>query len=95
MLCWVVPFGERSGSSIRKKDQISPLGDRQLKALLTNGARSVINYDKEMRAYYLRKLAENKPEFVIINNIRFKILLRACAVVKRGTPFVERDTFRA
>ena len=93
--CGIAPFEESSGSSIKKPARVHALGYRKIKALLTNAARSAINHDAEMRAYYQRKMKENKHEGTVVNAIKFKILSRVFAVVKRGTPYVERNTFMA
>lgn len=93
--CSIAPFEEESGSSVKKPAKIHPLGYRKIKALLTNAAQSAVNHDKELRAYFLRKVAEGKHEGVVLNAIKFKIIARVFAVVKRKTPWVERETFRA
>jgi hypothetical protein len=48
-----------------------------------------------LKHYYKKKLAEGKPKMVALNNIRNKILSRAFAVVKRGTPYVEIQQYAA
>jgi len=93
--CSIAPFGEQSGTSIHKDKAVHSLGYRKIKVLLTNAAQSAVNHDKELRAYFLRKVAEGKHEGSVLNAVKFKILARAFAVVKRGTPWVERETFRA
>jgi len=52
-------------------------------------AMSAVNYDSEMREYYIRRQKDGKSKMAIINIIRNKIVSRAFAVVKRGTPFVD------
>jgi len=47
-----------------------------------------IQHDSELRLYYKRKLAEGKDKMLAINNVRNKLIARAFAVVKRGTPYV-------
>ena len=48
---------------------------------------------KEIRKYYDRKMAEGKAYGVVANAIKFKLLLRMFAVIKRGTPFVRKPDF--
>ena len=48
---------------------------------------STIKTDKELRTYYLRKVAEGKNKMSVINAVRNKVLHRLCAVIKRGTPY--------
>jgi transposase len=57
----VVPFSYSSGQ-YKGKAKTSNKANKQLKALLHNGARSAIQYSPEIREYYLRKTAEGKNE---------------------------------
>lgn len=84
----IAPFGFSSGTSIRGKTQVSTLGNKKIKALLSNGANSACRYDPEIRAYYKRKLEEGKNHKLIINAISCKLVNRVFAVVKRQTPYV-------
>ncbi len=93
--CGVAPFEHSSGSSIRRKNRIHHIGDRKMKTLLTLASVSAIQCDKELKHYYKKKVAEGKPKMVALNNVRNKILSRAFAVVKRGTPYVELQKFAA
>lgn len=93
--CGVAPFEHSSGTSIHRKNRIHHIGDRKMKTLLTLASVSAIQCDKELKHYYKKKLAEGKPKMVALNNIRNKILSRAFAVVKRGTPYVELQKFAA
>ena len=56
---------------------------------MTSIALNAIRYNKEIRAYYKRKIAEGKNKYIVINSIRNKIVARIFAVVKRKTPYVE------
>lgn len=93
--CGVAPFEHSSGTSIKRKNRIHHIGDRKMKTLLTLASVSAIQCDKELKQYYKKKLAEGKPRMVALNNVRNKILSRAFAVVKRGTPYVELQKFAA
>jgi NADPH:quinone reductase-like Zn-dependent oxidoreductase len=64
------------------------LANKRIKALLSNGAATVIQFDEEMKAYYQRKLKEGKPKMVIINAVRAKLINRAFATINRGTEYV-------
>lgn len=85
----VAPFEHTSGTSVRGKTRVEP-GAKMLKADLTGAVRTCINHDNEIRKYYGRKIAEGKPYGVVANAIKFKLLLRMFAVIKRGTPFVKK-----
>ena len=93
--CGVAPFEHSSGTSIHRKNRIHHIGDRKMKTLLTLASVSAIQYDSELKQYYKKKVAEGKPKMVALNNVRNKILSRAFAVVKRGTPYVELQRFVA
>jgi transposase len=87
--CGTAPFPHQSGSSIKKKSRISHLADKQMKTLLDLSAKAAIQYDKELREYYLRRTGDGKSKMSTINIVRNKILSRMFAVIKRQTPFVE------
>jgi len=86
--CGTAPFEYTSGTSIKGKTRISHLADKGMKTLLDLSAKSAIQYDKELREYYLRRTANGKSKMSTINIVRNKILYRMFAVVKRQTPFV-------
>ena len=60
-----------------------------MKTLLDLSAKTVIQYDKELREYYLKRTQNGKPKMSTINVVRNKILYRMFAVIKRQTPFIE------
>lgn len=93
--CGTAPFGHSSGSSIHKKRKCHPIGDRQMKSLLSMAACTAIQYDSELRQYYKKKREEGKLKMIALNNVRNKLLSRVFAVVKRGTPYVELQKFAA
>jgi transposase len=84
----VAPFENTSGTSIRGKTRVSHLANKRLKANLSNGARSAVQNDPELRLYYNRKMKEGKEHGIIMNAIKFKLITRVFAVVQRGTPYV-------
>ena len=86
--CGTAPFKHESGTSIRRRKQCHYLGDRKMKSLLSLASVSAIQHDSELGLYYKRKLAEGKDKMLAINNVRNKLIARAFAVVKRGTPYV-------
>lgn len=87
--CGTAPFPHDSGTSIRKKSRVSHLADKQMKSLLDLSAKNAIQYDKELRKYYLRRTSDGRSKMSTINVVRNKILYRMFAVIKRQTPFVE------
>jgi transposase len=87
--CGTAPFEHTSGTSIRGKTKVSHLADKSMKSLLDLSAKIAIQYDKELREYYLRRTENGKSKMSTINIVRNKILYRMFAVVKRQTPYVE------
>jgi transposase len=83
------PFEHSSGTSIRGKTKVNQQADKRMKTLLDLSAKSAIQYDKELREYYLRRIAIGKSKMSTINIVRNKILYRMFAVIRRQTPFVE------
>lgn len=86
--CGIAPFPYSSGTSIRGKNRVSGLANKKLKALLTMCALNTIKKDNEFKRYYERKKAEGKHSMCVLNVIKNKLLSRAFAVVKRGTPYL-------
>lgn len=88
--CYIgsAPFPNQSGQ-LKKRDRVSRYRCSRLKALLNNGAHSAVNYDPELSQYYKRKCEEGKHPQSVMNAVVCKLIYRAYAVVKRGTPFVK------
>ena len=86
--CGVAPFKNESGTSIRGKTRTSCLANRKIKSLLTMAAISAINHQPELKAKYERKLKEGKAKMVALNMIRFELIERIFAVIKRQTPYI-------
>lgn len=80
--CGVVPFAKRSGISIRFKPTVSPHANKKLKKLLHLCALSAIKNDKDIQAYFERKVAEGKNKMSVINAIRNKLIHRVFAVIR-------------
>ena len=87
--CGTAPFEHTSGTSIKGRTRVSHLADKQMKTLLDLSAKTAIQYDKELREYYLKRTQNGKPKMSTINVVRNKILYRMFAVIKRQTPFIE------
>jgi transposase len=83
----VAPFENSSGKSIRGKTKTSHLANKKLKSLLTMAAISAIQHDADLRTKYRQKLQEGKAKMCVLNIIRFKLIERSFAVVKRKTPY--------
>lgn len=85
----VVPFDHSSGTSIRGRKRVSHIANKELKQELNQAARSAMEWDKEMRLYGENKL-KTKCYKVVLNNIKFKLILRMFAVIKKGEMYVDK-----
>jgi transposase len=84
----VIPFDYSSGKSLKGRKRISPIANKEIKQELTQAAKSAMVWDKELREYAQRKL-ERKHYYKVVNNVRFKLILRMFSVVKRQEKYVE------
>lgn len=79
----VVPHEHTSGTSVKGRNRVHFMANKELKAILTMGALSAINTYPEFRNYYDRKMSEGKKHLQALNAIKNKILLRVAAVVNQ------------
>ena len=84
----VIPFEHTSGTSIRGRRRVSHLANKELKQELNQAAKSAIQYDPELRDYAERKLKE-KQYGIVLNNVKFKLILRMFSLIKRNEMYVE------
>jgi len=85
----VAPFKNESGGSAARA-KVSHIANKKMKSLLHICAMGSLRYDKEMQSYYKRKTAdEGKNGMVVINAIRYKLILRVFACVRQGRLFVK------
>ena len=89
--CGIAPFEHKSGTSIKGRTMVSSLGCHQLKAELSMAARSAIINDPWLRKYYKRKMEEkgnvSGAHGVVLNAIKFKLVVRMFSVIKSGVPY--------
>lgn len=90
--CGVVPFNKTSGSSVKYKPSVSPFANMKLKKLLHLCAMSAIQNDKEMKAYFERKVLEGKNKMNVINAVRNKLVHRVFAVVRDNRLYEDNYT---
>ena len=91
----VVPFEHSSGISVKGKNRVHKMANKDLKKLLHLNALAAIKYYPEFKQYYDRKKAEGKHSMCVLNAIRNKIVLRVVAVVNSGTPYVNNSKIAA
>jgi Transposase and inactivated derivatives len=85
----VVPFEHTSGISIKGRNKIHSMANKNLKKMLHLCALTAIRKYPEFKQYYDRKKEEGKHSMSILNAIRNKIVLRAVAVVNKQVPYVD------
>jgi len=85
----VVPFEHTSGISIKGRNRVHQMANKELKKSLHLCALSAIKYYPEFRTYYDRKKKEGKHSMSIINAIRNKIVLRVAAVINNQLPYID------
>lgn len=93
--CGIAPFEYTSGTSVNKGTHVSKMGNKQVKADLSMAAQAAIWCDAEIKQYYKRKRQEGKSFGCVLNAVKFKLISRAFAVIKRGTPYVNTRKFAA
>lgn len=84
----VIPFEHTSGTSIKGKKRVSHLANKELKQELNQAAKTAILWDKELKHYADYKI-KTKCYGIVLNNVKFKLILRMFSLVKRGEMFVE------
>lgn len=85
----VVPYDHSSGTSIRGKSRVSHMANKTLKADLSMAAKASVMHDPEMKVYYERRSALGKNHMGIMNEVKFKLVLRMFAVVNKGEVYVK------
>lgn len=90
----VSPLKNESGTSVRGGNHVSRAGHSEIKSVLTEGARSAISHDKQIRAYYERKRAAGKSHGSILNAVKFKLICRMFAVISRQSPYVDLELYQ-
>lgn len=93
--CGIAPFEYTSGTSVNKGTHVSKMGNKMLKADLSMAAKAAARCDAEIAAYFARKRDEGKSFGCVLNAVKFKLIGRAFAVIKRGTPYVNTQKYAA
>lgn len=84
----VIPFEHTSGTSVKGRKRVSHLAHKELKQELNQAAKTAMVHDPEIRVYSERKLRD-KSYSLVLNNVKFKLILRMFALIKRGEMYVE------
>ena len=84
----VIPFEHTSGTSIKGRRRTSNLAQKEIKQELNQAAKTAIQHDPEIRAY-AERIMKKKEYGLVLNNVKFKLILRMFSLVKRGEMYVE------
>lgn len=76
-----------------KKERVSKMAHQKLKKLLHLSAMASIRSDKEMKAYFKRKVEQGKNKMSVLNAVRNKLVHRIMAVINRKQPFLQIEEF--
>ena len=93
--CCVSPLSNKSGTSVRGLDHVSKAGHNEIKSILTEGARSAIRHDVQLKAYYRRKRNEGKSHGCVMNAVKFKLICRMFAIIQRQSKYVNIEAYRS
>ncbi len=85
----ICPYEHESGTSVKKRPTSDRHGTGRLRKLLYLASLSVRMHNEQFKKYFYRKVAEGKPERLVLNNIANRLLRIICATVKSGIPFTE------
>ncbi len=85
----VVPYEYSSGTSIKSRSRVSHMANKNLKADLSMAAKAAVQHDPEMKMYYKRRTDMGKRHMGIMNEVKFKLVLRMFAVVNKAEVYVK------
>jgi transposase len=85
----VVPYEHSSGTSIKGRSRVSQMANKPLKGDLSMAAKASVQHDPEMKAYYERRIEMGKKHMAVMNEVKFKLVLRMFAVVNKGQVYVK------
>lgn len=88
--CGVAPFEYSSGSSIRGRTQVHFMANKKLKCNLHMASLSAVKLDRDLKAYYEKKVAEGKSKLSVLNAVKNKLLARVIAVVNKQQEYVKK-----
>lgn len=85
----VVPFEHKSGTSIKGRNRVHKMANKELKCMLHLCALTAIRAYPEFKHYFDRKRSEGKHSMSVLNAIKNKIVLRVAAVVNKQQPYLQ------
>lgn len=86
--CGICPYEQTSGTSLKKPPKSKRCGPARIRRLLYLASMSVRTHNQYFREYFERKTSEGKIKYVVINNIKNKLLKVIFAVIKSGVEYI-------
>jgi transposase len=91
----IAPFDFQSGSSVKARPKVNGIANRQMKKILHVATMHAARYDREMGAYYKRRIEAGYNKMSTLNALRNKLLARIFAVAGRKDGYVKLMKFVA
>jgi len=85
----IVPQIYQSGKSVHKRSSSSGMGPGEIRKILYLASMTAMVHNKNLKMYFLRKVAEGKPKMLVLNNIGNKLLKLIIAIIKSGGRYSE------
>src|SRR4028119_432132 len=86
----LLPSPINQDPSIRGKTRVSHMANKKLKTNLHMASLTAIKFDKELKAYYQRKVAEGKHKLSVLNAVKCKPLARVVSVVNNNKEYAQK-----
>lgn len=86
-LSGIAPYESISGTSVRNGTHNSHFSHKFLKGILHMAAMGALKVNQNLKDYKKLKKKEGKKGFIIMNNIKNKLIHQVFAVVRTGKPF--------
>jgi transposase len=91
----VAPFEHSSGTSIKGRNRVHKMANKDLKSMLHLASLACITRYPEFKYYYERKKQEGKHSLTVINAVKNKLVLRIASVINNQKPYEEKHSYES
>jgi len=84
----ICPYEHSSGTSVYRRPHSKKNGSGSIRKLIYLSSLSLRTHHDCFNEYFMRKVAQGKPNRLVINNISNKLLRVICAVMRSGKPYI-------
>lgn len=91
----VAPFMHSSGTSIKGRNRVHKMANKELKSMLLLASLACITRYPEFKYYYQRKKKEGKHSLTVINAVKNKLALRIASVINNQKPYEEKHSYES